>query len=246
VGIEPTMSAEPRASNPGSGPASLSPRLVPCVLLRKGRICRPGSTGPEIALDREGKPFDIFDVVDHLTARYRMLYVVDLDGIEHNEPQLDYLQEVAREAEVWVDAGPANADQVIDILVTGARRAVLSTAYLRNGRELRRAWKLSTDLAFEIEMSEGRLVARDPAWQAEGPVAVARSARDVGIAEVVVSPRGTDPDWTLIRQLTADGAIWVNGTFEASQLARLAETGAVGGIFHIESELDHWEERGSQ
>jgi hypothetical protein len=217
------------------------PRLTPCVLLRKGRICRPGPVGPEVAVGPDGKPFDLFDVVDRLTAKYRMLYIVDLDGIEHNEPQLDYLQELARDAEVWVDAGPANAEQVIDILVTGARRAVLSTAYLRNARELRRAWKLSTDLVLEIEMSEGTMVATDPAWRAEGPRALARSARDLGITDVVISPRGADPDWSLIRELGSDGPVWVNGTFEVSQRDRLAETHAAGGIFHIEQELDKWE-----
>ncbi|MFZ0892473.1 MAG: HisA/HisF-related TIM barrel protein [Thermoplasmata archaeon] len=223
------------------GTEKAPPRLTPCVLLRKGRICRPGPIGPDVAVGPDGKPFDLFDVVDRLTAKYRMLYIVDLDGIEHNEPQLDYLQELARDAEVWVDAGPATAEQVIDILVTGARRAVLSTAYLRNARELRRAWKLSTDLVLEIEMSEGQLVAMDPAWRAEGPRALARSARDLGLTELVISPRGTDPDWSLIRELGSDGALWVDGTFEVSQLNQLAESGAVGGIFHIERELDNWE-----
>jgi uncharacterized protein related to proFAR isomerase len=218
-----------------------APRLTPCVLLRKGRICRPGPTGPDLALASDGKPFDLFEVVDRLTAKYRMLYIVDLDGIEHNEPQLDYLQELARDAEVWVDAGPATAEQVIDILVTGARRAVLSTAYLRSARELRRAWKLSTDLVLEIEISEGQLVATDPSWRAEGPRALARSARDLGLAEIVISPRGADPDWSLVHELGSDGPVWVNGTFEVAQLSRLAEAGAVGGIFHIERELDNWE-----
>ncbi|MFZ1024504.1 MAG: HisA/HisF-related TIM barrel protein [Thermoplasmata archaeon] len=228
------MPTPPRAGN-------TTPRLTPCVLLRKGRICRPGPTGPEVALDPAGKPFDLFDVVDRLTAKYRMLYVVDLDGIERNQPQLDYLQELARDAEVWVDAGSATAEQVIDILVTGARRAVLSTAYLRNARELRRAWKLSTDLVFEIEMSEGHLVASDPTWRAEGARALARSARDLGLSDLVISPRGTDPDWSLIKELGSDGPVWVDGTFEESQFDRLAEAGAVGGIFHIEKELDDWE-----
>ncbi len=236
------MPSNPTTSPPTATSDDSSPRLAPCILLRKGRICRPGPTGPIVALTPDGKPFDLFDVVDHLAAAYRMLYVVDLDGIEHNEPQLDYLQELARDAEIWVDAGPSTAEQVIDILVTGARRAVLSTAYLRNARELRRAWKLSTDLVFEIEMSDGTLVARDPAWLAESPRALSRSVRDLGLTEIIISPRSAEPDWPLIKELAVDGPLWVDGTFEVSQTDFLSGSGATGGIFHIESELDHWEE----
>ena len=119
---------------------------MPCLLLRKGQVCVPGPDGPVPALSPEGAPFDPFDVVDRLTQEYSMLYVVDLDGLEHGDPQLDYLQEISRDVTLWVDGGVRTAEQAIDILISGARRAVLSSAVLHGPRQLKRAWRLSTEL----------------------------------------------------------------------------------------------------
>lgn len=135
--------------------SSARPSLVPCMMLRDGRVCVPGPTGPVPARNSEGEFFDPFDVVDHLARDYALLYVVDLDGIERVDPQLDYLQELSRDMPLWVDAGVRYADQGIDIIVAGARRAVLSSAYLKGPKELRRAWKLTTELVFELELEGG-------------------------------------------------------------------------------------------
>src|ERR1700689_1493867 len=126
------------------------PVLVPCLMISKGRIMLPGEGGPQPAEKTDGGSFDFFEVADRLMAEYERLYVVDLDGVDHDQPQLDYLQEIAQAGEIWVDAGVRTADQAIDVLVAGAQRAVLSTAFLRAERELRRAWRLSSDLVFEI------------------------------------------------------------------------------------------------
>jgi len=153
---------------------------MPCLLLRKGQVCVPGPDGPVTARSADGSPYDPFDVVDHLTEQYPMIYLVDLDGLERGDPQLDYLQEIAREASLWVDGGVRTAEQAIDILITGARRAVLSSAYLRGPRQLKRAWRLSTELVFEMEIdATGRLVLADPGWGTENPEELGRIVREV-------------------------------------------------------------------
>jgi hypothetical protein len=183
-------------------------------------------------------------VVDRLVEDYSMLYLVDLDGLEHGDPQLDYLQEIARDTTLWVDGGVRTAEQAIDILISGARRAVLSSAYLRGPRQLRRAWRLSTELVFEIEFDpSGRLVLADPSWQTEDPLEVARIVREVGPDHVVVSPREVDPDWDLVSRLAEGGPTWVDGSFHPRDLARLASAHAAGGIFHIDDLLLHWNEK---
>jgi phosphoribosylformimino-5-aminoimidazole carboxamide ribonucleotide (ProFAR) isomerase len=211
-------------------------------MIQKGRVCRPSSEGPVVATMRNGEPFDLFEVTDRLSASYRMIYVVDLDGIEHNDPQLDYLQEIARESAIWIDAGVRTADQGIDILVTGARRAVLSTAYLASPGELAQAWKLSTDLAFEIETRDGRVVAADPGWTDADPVAIATEVRKIGMDSFVYSPRRSGPDWRIVQELATHGPLWVGGTFERDDVGRLASAGATAGIFQIDRELAAWED----
>jgi phosphoribosylformimino-5-aminoimidazole carboxamide ribonucleotide (ProFAR) isomerase len=200
----------------------------------------PGPRGPEPARDVSGEPVDLFEVVERLAGVYPRLYLVDLDGIERNRPQLDYLSELSRSMELWVDAGIRTGDQVIDVLVAGARRAVLGSSHLLEARQVKRAWRLSPELVFEIELRGGRLEAADPAWAGQPLVTVAAQVRNVGVTEFVVSFRDEEVRWDVVRDLrgSLDGAsLWVNGTFARSEAPLLAGAGATGGIFHIDSEV---------
>jgi hypothetical protein len=215
---------------------------MPCLMLRKGEVCVPGPEGPVAARAPGGRPFDLFDVVDRLAARYSIVYVVDLDGIERGDPQLDYLQEIAREVSLWVDGGVRTAEQAIDILITGARRAVLSSAYLRGLRQLKRAWRLSEELVVELEIDpSGHLVLADPAWGTTDPVEFATLVRAAGPNHLIVSPREADPDWNLVARIAAGGPTWVDGSFDPGDAAALPTAHAAGGIFHIDQILRHWD-----
>jgi hypothetical protein len=205
-------------------------------------VCRPGPDGPVPARTASGATVDPFDVVDRLTSDYSMLYVVDLDGIERMDPQLDYLQELARDMTLWVDAGVRTADQAIDVLITGARRAVLSSAYLRGPRQLARAWRLSTELVFEIEMTGPTLAPTDERWGTTDATELARAVRAAGPDHIIVSPRELEPEWSVVRSIASAGPTWVDGSFSVGEAPRLSEVGAAGGIFHIESLLASLEE----
>ena len=211
--------------------------MVPCLLIRRGEVCLPGPDGPVPARRASGGEFDIFDIVDRLSPHFPLLYLADLDGLEENDPQLEYVQELSRDMSLWVDSGVRKADQAIDVLVAGAQKAVLSSAYLRGPKELRRAWRLSTELVFEVETVDGRLGKVDPSWETTDPVEIVRMAREVGVGSVVLSPRETDPDWSLVSALSAGGPTWVDGSFTIGDATRLSVAGAAGGIFHIDAIL---------
>jgi hypothetical protein len=219
------------AKSPPVGDAG--PMLVPCMMLRRGQVCLPGEDGPVVAHDASGAPVDPFDVVDRLRGQYNRLYLVDLDGIERGDPQLAYLQELSRDITLWVDAGVPTAESAIDILVAGAERAVLSTEFLRGPVEVRRAWKLSTDWVFEIEIAPGGALVASTDWPTRDPLDAVASVREVGIGDVVVSPRETDPNWGLVARIAANGPTWVDGSFTPADAAALRSSGAVGGIFHL-------------
>ncbi len=211
---------------------------MPCLMIRAGDVMLPGPEGPVAARDPDGKLYDVLDVSDQLTDRYGRLYLVDLDGIEHNEPQLDYLQEITRVSEVWVDAGVRTGEQAIDVVVAGAFRTVLSTSRLESEQELRQAWKLSPEIAFEIEVTDRGVGSVAPDWSGRSPAALAQMARAIGLREVIYSPRRTAVDWKVVRELAATGPLWVDGSFQFEELGRLTESGAVGGIFPITEELE--------
>lgn len=210
---------------------------MPCVLIGKGHVLRPAEGGPVIARPAGGPPPDVLDVTERLGKEFGRLFVVDLDGVDRNRPQLDYLQEIARDAQVWVDGGVRSPEEAIDILVTGAYRAVLSSARLPDARALRRAWRMSTELAFELEIRSGK-VAGTPGWHGRSVAEVAAEVREVGLTDLVLSFREEPVDWQVVATIAAEGPTWVDGTFERSDASRLATAGAAGGIFHLGEWLD--------
>ncbi|MFZ0830648.1 MAG: HisA/HisF-related TIM barrel protein [Thermoplasmata archaeon] len=207
------------------------PVLIPNLYLDSGQIVEAESGQFQPVLDDAGKPADPFEVSDRLVAKFQRFCVVDLEGLRRNRPQLDYLQELSRSGELWVDAGVRTGDQVIDILVTGARRTVLSTAYLLNPKQLRRAWRLSTEILFAVE-TEGAVVrSRGNDWDNMPASEAVASARAVGIVDVVLRGRNAPVDWSLVRELASQGAVWVDGPSERMLKSRLTPSGAIGGFF---------------
>ena len=59
------------------------------------------------------------------TFKDKKLYVLDLDGIKKNRPNLQMYQELSTLAKIWVDAGPRDLGDIVDILITGAETVVL-------------------------------------------------------------------------------------------------------------------------
>ena len=223
-------SSRPKAG--GSAKSAGGPALLPTFMLAKGRVMVPGPEGPVVARGADGSLPDVFETADALAGQYGALYVVDLDGIERSAPQLDYLQELARGTELWVDAGPKNGGEVADIIIAGASHAVISSTRIRSPLEVRRAWKLSPELAFEIELGTDGTAARHPDWKGADPAAVATSVRAIGLTDIVLSPREVPVDWGLVRRLAEGGPTWVDGTFELAEQRSLVSSGARGGIFH--------------
>jgi hypothetical protein len=227
--------ARGRASPLPSTPGTPEPRLIPALLLRRGAIEQPGPNGPVPLLTSAGVPPDPFDVIDRIAERFRLVYVVDLDGVELGEPQLEYLQEFARDVALWVDAGTRTADQAIDILVAGASRVVLSSGSLDGREELERAWALSSQIAFEIELIDGRL-ALAPGWDVDAVVPLAKAVRAVGPDRLIISPRESDPDWEVVRAVASVLPTWVDGSYTPADARQLDASGASGGIVHLPSE----------
>ena len=219
---------------------------MPAARSRTGPLVRAGLTisrGKLVASDGaeytpvrgpDGRFREILDVADALAPRYDGLYVVDLDGRRKGEPQLDYIQELSRDVDLWLDAGVQVADEAIDGLVAGARRVVLSTVSLASVRELRRSWKMSTEIVVEIAVAaNGSVVALEGDWAGAKPSDVASAIRALGPQTLAYGPRGHPPDWDVVAALSAGGPTWVAGAFNLSDLPSLATAKAEGGVFHI-------------
>jgi phosphoribosylformimino-5-aminoimidazole carboxamide ribonucleotide (ProFAR) isomerase len=233
---------------PSRALSSTGPVLLPQVFLRKGAWVFPVEgdlARTALLLDPQGTPVDVFDATDHLFAKYHRIYVVDIEGVRFRRPQFEFLQELAQGKEMWVDAGPRNVDEVMDVIVAGGTRAVVSTRTVQSAREIPRALKVTSQIALEIVVAGGRVVATDPDLAEALPGALAREARGQGIAEIILSFDDGRIDWELGKEISVDGPTYLGSPFTEANAPLLASFGLSGGIFSAQGVLNAWTTSGS-
>lgn len=54
-----------------------------------------------------------------------MLYVLDLDGIERNNPNLELYQRLTEKCVLWIDNGPRHLGDIMDTIMAGATNITL-------------------------------------------------------------------------------------------------------------------------
>jgi len=123
--------------------------------------------------------------VSGLADKYEKLYLADLDGILRNKPQLDIAREVCEEISTFYEGGVRSANNVIDMLITGADKAVVGTSTLADLEELRGAFKLSENITFKVDFRDG-IVSFDPQITGRAFLDLTRDVYDMGIREMFV------------------------------------------------------------
>ncbi len=83
--------------------------IIPLVHVKKGRL-HDGIDGGPLTVD------EVFAKVQ----KDAMLYVLDSDGIDHDNPGLELYQQLTDHCILWVDDGPRRIDDVMDTIMAGA------------------------------------------------------------------------------------------------------------------------------
>jgi hypothetical protein len=86
---------------------------LPLVRIEQGHIIADGKLQPAIQGLRQ------------LHDEHGELYVLDYDGIKYNRPNLDIFKKAFRKPSLWIDAFPRRAEDVIDLVVVGAKRVTV-------------------------------------------------------------------------------------------------------------------------
>lgn len=120
-----------------------------------------------------------------LADRFEKLYIADDDGISRNKPQLDVVQELCDEIPTLYEGGVRYASNVIDMLITGAEKAVVGTATLASLEDLRGAFKLSENITLKVDYRDG-IVSFDPAIAGRAFLDLSRDARSIGVSDMIV------------------------------------------------------------
>ena len=125
------------------------------------------------------------DIIARISADHEMLYVSDEDGIERNKPQLDIAREICDEMPMMYEAGIRFGQNVIDVIIAGAEKAVVGTATLASLDELRGAFKLSENIILKADYRDG-ILGSDPLIGGRAFLDLSRDVLDIGIQEIVV------------------------------------------------------------
>lgn len=123
-----------------------------------------------------------------LADKFERLYLADDDGILKNKPQLDIVQEICDEIPTLYEGGVRVSNNVIDMLITGAEKAVVGTATLVSLEELRGAFKLSENITLKVDYRDG-IVSFDPSIAGRAFLDFSRDARSIGVSDIIVPQR---------------------------------------------------------
>lgn len=102
---------------------------------------------------------DLFDLVEDLRKGSKRLYMIDLNGIHQNNPQTDLILELSSDMEIWVDAGPRVMEDLMDIITSGAAKAVIGTKTLLSLDEFRRCMEITENIIFSIDIMKDSVAA---------------------------------------------------------------------------------------
>ena len=83
---------------------------LPLVYIERGNIIVDGLPQPAVQKLRQ------------MHDEHDELYVVDYDGIHNNKSNLDVFKRVSRKPFLWIDAFPRRTEDIIDLVVAGAKR----------------------------------------------------------------------------------------------------------------------------
>jgi uncharacterized protein related to proFAR isomerase len=154
--------------------AILSMKIIPHLSLRGRSVLRKAYTRDELE-----------EIVSKIADKNEALYLSDEDGILRNKPQLDLARRICDEIPTMYEAGVRFGQNVIDVLVTGAERAVLGTSSLTDLDELRVAFKLSENITLKADYRDG-ILASGPSYGGRAFLALSRDVVDLGVSDIIV------------------------------------------------------------
>lgn len=87
--------------------------VIPLVFLKQRNIF----------LEKGGKPSSLKETIEK-KGDLKALYFFDIDGIEKDKPNLCTYQQIQNQ-EFWVDSGPRDIGDVVDLLLAGAQKVII-------------------------------------------------------------------------------------------------------------------------
>ncbi|HVL87770.1 MAG TPA: HisA/HisF-related TIM barrel protein [Candidatus Thermoplasmatota archaeon] len=200
-------------------------QLVPAAHVRRGRLTDAGGASlPPGSEERLAQ-----------AAGDGPAYLVDLEGLSRNRPDVEFLQRWTRRRPAWADTGAGTLPDVADSLVAGAERVTVRWSRLPDGEsDLLDITEASDSVVLGLEF-EGRFVAnRADARDLRGALALASElSLPVLVIDLARAGKRAGVDAAIANEVASlhAGERWfAGGVRDASDAARLQEMGYAGAI----------------
>jgi uncharacterized protein related to proFAR isomerase len=149
--------------------------ILPVIHARGGDLVGP---------DAEPLEEDLKEVARRFSRNWDAVYVVDLDGLKRNRPEVGLVQQLSDRVHTWADAGARTPEDSMDLLMAGAEQVTVRYHTADEREVVRETVRISEQVALGMEFRDQELV-QNRAWPATPPELV-ELAEDLQIPLVVV------------------------------------------------------------
>jgi uncharacterized protein related to proFAR isomerase len=215
-------------------------QTIPAISILNGKIVTVSENRyrPLRIKNRIPKPDDFVEtLVDN--AGYGIVYLIDINGLKGDTPNLKMIRRISEVAEVWIDPGIRFSENVIDLFVAGAERVVLGSKTIDCFDELKDAHELSENIMFGLDMDNNKIVGCDGSVTRLPPIDLIGTVVKIGIKKVVFTDLGrigsNKPlDFRLLKQISSKNVeLYVGGGINKSMINNVRGSGAKGALVEL-------------
>lgn len=183
--------------------------------------------------DRDIGPVGIASI---LKKRYGRMHYIDILGIRDGRVEWNLFQSIMEKAPaVWADTGAVEADAIIDIIMSGADRPVISTKMITSLEEIASSFELSDRLVLQVDYN-GKLVAKDGRIRRMSVADFAEEMASLGLETFMlddITPDRKSVSGNLLDDFldkVGEGSSVYCGVEELKELEDISDTGVTGAV----------------
>ncbi len=120
------------------------------------------------------------DLLLALKKEFGTVFVLDIDGIERNAPDLKLIQRSAPLLPIWAYAGSRDIMGIMDVLVAGVDKVIIGTQYLLEMGLLKEAHEMTSNIIISFDHGT-TMLCPSRNLQSTGIREMARSVKEIGV-----------------------------------------------------------------
>ncbi len=128
--------------------------IIPAITVLEGRLVEVKDDSYYLLRDENNDIIPPQDLILALKKEYGIVYVMDIDGMEKNEPNLKVIQSTSPLMPMWLDAGPGDGMVIMDIMIAGVSKTIIGTRNMRDMDLIKEALDMSDNVILSIDYDE--------------------------------------------------------------------------------------------